>query len=382
MVLRAVACLMILPLTLARGAAPQSAGPVPVIYSSDLYHPHQDPDDHFDAATLFSIRGLDIRAVILDGGRRQLQAPGAIPLSQLMAIAGRRVPFAIGLGDPLKGPTDDGRGQPPDLQAGVELILRALRDADRPVTIITVGSLRDVAAAYNREPGLFRAKVGRLYSSIGNAWGVQDEYNASLDPTAFRRVVEADLPFYFVPCFGVGGPNAGGWGTPQGGYGSYWAFQQRAVLDRVSPALRAYFVYALLPMPAALDPVAAVRRPGWVDLVTPAWRQATWDAWRPMWSTPSFLDAAGLRPYRTGDGAIEALSDGEARARGLRRSQALRTYTFEPVRLRFDDAGRLVREPGTRADRARIFRATDRALYTEAMRGCLVHLLAGTGRAL
>ena len=36
-------------------ALPLSAFGVPVIYCTDLFHPHDDPDDHFDLATLFAL---------------------------------------------------------------------------------------------------------------------------------------------------------------------------------------------------------------------------------------------------------------------------------------------------------------------------------------
>jgi hypothetical protein len=39
---------------------------VPIIYSSDLYHPPQDPDDTYDLATLFALGEFDIRAIVLD----------------------------------------------------------------------------------------------------------------------------------------------------------------------------------------------------------------------------------------------------------------------------------------------------------------------------
>ena len=41
-------------------------GGVPVIYSTDLYHPHDDPDDHYDLATVFALPELDVKGVIID----------------------------------------------------------------------------------------------------------------------------------------------------------------------------------------------------------------------------------------------------------------------------------------------------------------------------
>ena len=35
---------------------------IPVIYSTDLYHLHADPDDHFDLASMYAITELDIES--------------------------------------------------------------------------------------------------------------------------------------------------------------------------------------------------------------------------------------------------------------------------------------------------------------------------------
>ena len=44
---------------------------IAIIYASDLFHPHDDPDDHFDLATLFAIPDVDVRAIVLDIGDNQ-----------------------------------------------------------------------------------------------------------------------------------------------------------------------------------------------------------------------------------------------------------------------------------------------------------------------
>lgn len=360
------------------GGAVGLAGPVPVVYSSDLYHPHDDPDDWFDLATLFSMPELDIRGIILDAGRKQLLKPGEIPLKQMMAITGRQVPYAIGLGDNLKGPKDTGADQPQQFQGGVELLLRVLRDAPGPVTLITVGSMRDVAAALNREPELLRAKVGAYYPSAGNGAGVQSEYNAQLDFVAYRRVMESGLPIHWIPCFGERSPGQQG-DTLKDGYSSYWRFPQAQLFDRISPKLVAYFAYCLLEMPPGFDPVSAVQSPEWVTLLRPSWRAGTWAGERSMWSTPAFFEAAGLRVYRVGRGAV-ALSPAEAEVRRRGPDFGGPVYSFEPVQVSFDDQGRITRQPAGPEATMSIFRATDRGAYNYAMELLLVQQLQGLGR--
>ena len=50
------------------GAAGAEPSRVPILYSTDLYHPHDDPDDHFDLLTLFAIPEFDIRGIVIDTG--------------------------------------------------------------------------------------------------------------------------------------------------------------------------------------------------------------------------------------------------------------------------------------------------------------------------
>ena len=49
---------------------------VPIVYSTDLYQQPDDPDDHFDLATLFAIKEFDIRGIIFDLGKRGVNGPG------------------------------------------------------------------------------------------------------------------------------------------------------------------------------------------------------------------------------------------------------------------------------------------------------------------
>jgi hypothetical protein len=173
------------------------AGParhIPVIYSTDLFHPYDDPDDHLDLATLFGIEEFDIKAVLLDQGDRQAKRPGSVPLGQMMRLTGRSVPFAVGLVDKLRSPEDDGRSQARDYQGAVELLLKTLRDSPEPVTIIEVGSVRDIVAAYNREPALLRSKVKAIYANIGNSSVGGEEWNVKLDPQAYIGFLRSGLP--------------------------------------------------------------------------------------------------------------------------------------------------------------------------------------------
>ena len=262
-------------LSLTGAPGEESAGTVPIIYTTDLYHPHDDPDDHFDLATLFALPEFDIRAIVIDTGARGAKRPGTVPIQQMMHLTGRTVPYATGLTANLEAPEDTGEAQPHEAQAGVELILNTLRNSTQPVTIFTTGSLRDVAAAYNRAPQLFKEKLGRLYVNAGHSAGGQ-EWNVKLDPHAFVRILRSHLPTYWVPCFG------------EKGFQSLWSFKHRAVLEGVPIPLQNFFLYALTKAdPQEAEPLAVLTAP-----VSEKARARWWDKKRNMWCTAAFVHAA------------------------------------------------------------------------------------------
>lgn len=225
----------------------------PVIYSTDLLHPHEDPDDHFDLACLYAMPNVDLRAVILDNGASQAERPGFKPVWQLNYLSGRHVPAAIGLNRKLKSPEDPALDQPAEFQNGVHLLLQTLRDSSQKVSIIFVGSARDTAAAYNREPALFREKVRSICGFIGEASDAAfTEYNVGLDPQAFVRLLQADVPFYWMPCF-----DGGLWQNH--GHASYWKIRHGDVLANTAEPLQRYFLYML--RKETNDPIAYLSEP-------------------------------------------------------------------------------------------------------------------------
>jgi hypothetical protein len=255
--------------------SPTTKPPLALIHCTDLFHPHGDPDDHFDLATLYGMPGIDLKAVILDQGRLQTERPGTIPVSQLNRITGRNVPAAIGLGDKLRSPQDTGLDQEPNFQAGVALIIATLRQSPVPVAITAVGSMRDVVAAFNRDPQLFRRQVAKLLVFIGEASDPKFvEHNVSLDPQAYVGLMRSGLPVYWVPCF-----DGGLWQNR--GHASFWQASHADLLRNAQPALLQYFIYALEKETA--DPIAFLSTP-----VDPARKQRLLAGSRNLWAAAVF----------------------------------------------------------------------------------------------
>jgi inosine-uridine nucleoside N-ribohydrolase len=92
---------------------------------------------------------------------------------------------------------------PLDPRHGVDLIIEAaLADGERPLTIVAVGPLTNVATALRRSPAI-RARVERI-SIMGGAIGLGNvtpsaEFNIHLDPEAADEVFRAGIPITLVP---------------------------------------------------------------------------------------------------------------------------------------------------------------------------------------
>jgi len=342
-----------------QSAQPVNTGGVPVVYCSDLFHPHGDPDDHFDLATLFALPELDVKAILLDQGAHQAKNPGRIPVEQMLRLTGRRVPCATGLAEKLKSPTDAAREQPKEAQGAVELFLKTLREAKQPVTYIGTGSARDICAAFNREPELLKRKLARVYVSIGNADNGGREWNVDLDPKAFAGLLRSGLPVYWCPCFPIDPANT------NAVFATYWKFRHAEVLEGAPRSLQNFFIYALQTVsPAELDPLKALQ----ADLRL--WRHLVWKMERNMWSTPALLHAAGRNIYRVDDKWYAF--GGPPRTPN---AQKVELFTFVPARVEVDDTGMSRKFVGVPDANVKLFKVTDPSAYGVAMRGCLADLL-------
>jgi len=318
-------------------ARPQASAPssIPLVYCTDLFHPHDDPDDHLDLATVFALPEFDIKAILLDQGDKQIRKPGRIPVEQMLAMTGRRVPYASGLGAKLRVPTDKALDQPAEFQGAIELFLKVLRDSDRPVRVVAVGSVRDLAAAFNRQPDLIRKKVEALYLVIGNAKIGGKEYNVDLDRQAFRGVLASKLPIYWFPCF-----------PADNRLSSYWKLAHYSDLLETAPLpLIDFFLYMLHRIdPADIDPVKAL------GMDFRPWRRYFWGQPKEMWSTAAILLAAG----RTKDAGL---------------------YHFEPALTDIDNEGRTDRLTYNPADaNVQAFVLEDVSRYGAAMTAALREL--------
>ncbi len=361
-------CTMLV-LVLALVVRGQAVAPkVPIIHSTDLCHPHDDPDDHYDLACLFALAEFDIKGIILDLGEHQATRPGRPAVEQMMHITGRKTPYAFGLSRPLRSRDDKALDEAEQFQGGVQLLLSLLRNSKEKVVLHLAGSCRDVAAAFNREPELFKAKVKAIYVEAGNGpGGEQNEYNVLLSPFAYLRLLESGLPIYWCPCFG------------RDGYETHYVADQPTVIGACTRPVQNYFVYCLTK--SREEPIAFLDsgpRP------LPAGGRA-------IWCTAPLLHAAGRKIYQRGPDDFVALTPDNAEKAGLA-GKAVDAFQFVPVRVkveRLPEVGEKRKQPlnlklaselnPAQVTNSRIFRSTD-PRYGKILASCLKNLLAELGR--
>jgi hypothetical protein len=267
-----------------KGSLEKPSARIPFIHTTDLYSPPQDPDDHVDLATVYALPELDLRAVILDPTRKFTPPldPGFVPVSQMNYLSGRAVPVAAGPIDPLRSSTDTAEDRPRREQAGVELLLDALRRSHQPVVVSVVGSARTITAAWNRAPKLLLEKVRAVVVNAGATTGKPGaEWNVDLDVHAWVGLFRSRLPIDWYPCTGEDGP------TGLNPHNTYWPVAHRRLFADLPQPLRAFFDYAF-------------HHANRGDIVRSLWELGSGASWekvlegqRNMWSTASLIAAAG-----------------------------------------------------------------------------------------
>jgi hypothetical protein len=335
---------------------------VPLIHVTDLYHPHLDPDDHWDLACVYALarRGdVDLEAIVIDYPPAEPKGlnPDIIAVAQMNRITGLSVPVAVGSPHPMKSRNDR---QPyaaeSDLQ-GVRTILNTLRTSERPVLISVTGSSRDVAVAGRTDPNLLARQCAGIYLNAGT--GLPDrnpsgklEYNVTLDRTAYAAIFDLPCPIYWLPCFE--GTESGG-GPVVREYASHYVFRQDEILPHLSRPLRNYFacMFSRRTTSDWLDNLM-----GTPDTALLA-EQGSRD--RHMWCTAGLFHLAGYG----------VSSDGQIRQR-----DDAGVCVFEPVAVACGDDGvpRWRRDPDSK--NRFILHVRDLAGYQSAMTKAMSTLLA------
>lgn len=260
------ACLVLI-LAFPFGKATGQHKKIPIVVITDLYHPYQDPGDNMDLIMGFGLPDVELKAVLLDitdafrkdtadhptlwNDPRGPREAGIIPMEQLNYIFNKKVPYAIGPLSMMKFEEDKMEYLPSYEQEAVLLLLNVLKASKEPVEVLSFGSARILAVAYNRNPGLLKKKIYKIHLSagtasknyeLGNDTGANSipggEWNVALDVFAFTRILRSDLPVAIYPCAGKDG------GFVKDANDTYWQLPDMEFTRKMHPQLRRYLDFA------------------------------------------------------------------------------------------------------------------------------------------
>ncbi len=189
--------------------------PLPVSLDTDI---GTDIDDAYALLLALASPEIDLRAVTVVNGDTYLRA--AIARSLLRQAGRTDIPVLAGAGAPLtsgvtrswmghegKGAdlseTDRNDYDKCSLYNKLSSLISGAYAEGRPLTLITIGPLTNLALALAELEPETIAKIGRIFSMASSFSGfgpenAQGEHNVACDPEAFRRVVSSGLPITLV----------------------------------------------------------------------------------------------------------------------------------------------------------------------------------------
>lgn len=182
--------------------------PIPVIFDADI---GDDIDDTWALGFLLRCPELDLKLVVGDNGKPEYRAK---LLAKFLEVAGcGDVPVGVGLDvSPKKSQRQaawlkdyDLAKYPGKVHAdGVQAIIDTVMKSPRPVTIIAVGPVQNLAAALQREPRIAqRARFVGMHGSVrvgyANDPKISAEYNVKIDPKTCQQVFTAPWDMTITP---------------------------------------------------------------------------------------------------------------------------------------------------------------------------------------
>ncbi len=274
---------------------------IPLIHTTDLYHPPQDPDDHLDLLTVVALHEFDLKGVVLDVTQKFLDPvpsastisrdPGFVPVAQLAYLIGRPIPVAMGPTSPLKSADDSATDQSKREQAGIAMVIDILENSEQPIVVSCVGSARVLTAAFNRRPELVLSKVKSVLLNAGSTGGTKREWNVGLDLHAYVGLWKSGLPIHWYPCETERGAS-----DAHHERGTFWKASHADLFRSLPQPLCAWIAHGFSRSMRG-DIIRALSEDG----KGPAW-ETVLSGHRNLWSTASLVMAAGRVLARTPDG--------------------------------------------------------------------------------
>lgn len=187
--------------------AQSSQAKIPVILDTDI---GDDIDDTWALAMMLKSPELDVKMVVGDNYKSIYRAK---LIAKLLTVAGRTdVPVGIGFGN------RDGDGRQSDWvkdydlksypgkvhEDGVAAMIDLITKSPRPITLIAIGPVQNLAEALKRKPQIagkvhFVGMHGSVRRGYGGKAQIDAEYNVKEDAKACRKVFTAGWDMVITP---------------------------------------------------------------------------------------------------------------------------------------------------------------------------------------
>ena len=189
-------------------AADASAAKIPVILDTDI---GDDIDDTWALGLLLKSPELDLKLVVGDYGKPDYRAR---LLAKFLERAGRTdVAVGVGFDNGVKGEGGQAawikdyslKSYPGKVYAdGVQALIDTIMKSKKPVTLISIGPMPNVAEALQREPRIAeRARFVGMYGSVrvgyGNSSKISAEWNVKANPKACQKAFTAPWEMTITP---------------------------------------------------------------------------------------------------------------------------------------------------------------------------------------
>ncbi len=186
---------------------PKPSQKIPVILDTDI---GDDIDDTWALSLLLKSPEVDVKLVVGDQGKSLYRAR---LIAKLLENAGRTdVPVGVGLDPKEGGGRQSAWIEGYDLKSypgkvyedGVKAIIDTIMRSPRPVTLIAIGPVPNVAAALEREPRIAqKARFVGMHGSVRLGYGgskdVSAEYNVRANAKACQKVFTASWDMTITP---------------------------------------------------------------------------------------------------------------------------------------------------------------------------------------
>ena len=335
-----------------------------VVLTTDLYHQHADPNDHWNLATMFSLARMglinfcgimcdDDRALKEDGSYFHFGDPSVQSIAQMNYITGLAVPVGFGSRFPIKCEKDIENALKGRKISSVTLLLDVLERSQDRVDIHMCGSCKDVLLAYRANPSLFEEKCNCIYLNAGTYEKQEPiEYNVSLEPFAYSQIFKIPCTIRWSPCFDELRP----WPYKTSKHANFYNIRQNEVVPHLNDTLLKYFNY----MHGKISDtgwLTYLKKPLDKDLL--AWWSS---ADREMWSTPGFFMSAGKNVSLDGE-----LIDED--------SSSIHLFSYNPVKVEVSSDGKISWERA-QSSNVYMFENRDPEIYEKAMVAAVTDVLS------